>query len=504
MQSPPNVIQHAAINAPLLSTDEEDVFEWKYLECTSTKFQKETRTILNLGIPLGFYTMTQIIQLFTDQSVVGHLGTDYLAAAALAAVIMSFPATYMMSFCEAISVLCSQAFGTENKQRVSEWLQLGCLLTAILSIPTCIIYAFSENILLIFGVNSHIAHLSGQFTTLSIISVIPGTWFYALSTYFKAQSIVLPTTVICAVMIIVNLVINLVIVYGYGIDYIVYKFNGHHWNGFGFIGSPIATAITRTIQFIVYIIYMFYYKQYHIINKTWSPFKADTFSWKRIKIFLSVALPQSIGIALEEWSFQIITLFTAKLANADVAAFASMGTMVMIGHCWSFGIASSVTVRVGNLLGANNPKEAKYISYVGIIIALISGLIVGGLIASIGKYTAYIVSGQHDIYVLYRDSCPILGLALGVLTVIEIFGGVLTAQARTTVMAIGVLIGCWGVSVTLSYVLGVHLGYGVTAIWWSIFAGYIVFGIPTSIVFFTSNWGKCAKDAVNRNLEHIK
>ena len=139
-----------------------------------------------------------------------------------------------------------------------------------------------------------------------MISVIPNTWFYALATYFKAQSIVFPTTVICAVMIVANLILNLAVVYGYGIDFILYNVNGTHWDGLGFIGSPITTATTQLTQFIVYVLYMFYYKRYHIINGTWTPFKRETFSWTRIKMFLEVALPQSIGIAVNILQWNII------------------------------------------------------------------------------------------------------------------------------------------------------------------------------------------------------
>ena len=66
--------------------------------------------------------------------------------------------------------------------------------------------------------------------------------------YFKAQSNVLPATTICAVMVLFNLITNLALVYGYGVSWILKLCGRPTWNGMGFIGSPIATAINRIVQ----------------------------------------------------------------------------------------------------------------------------------------------------------------------------------------------------------------------------------------------------------------
>ena len=214
---------------------------------------------------MGFSLATRILQYLTDQSMVGHIGTDYLAAASMANIVMTISGTYIYAFCGTINVLCSQALGARNLPLVSEWAVLGCALALVLTAPTFVSYWYCEQILRLFGATPHIASLAGQFARWSMISIVPNSQFMATRMYFKAQSNVLPATAICAVMVLFNVVVNLMLVYGFGVSWVVEAVTGHSWSGLGFVGSPIATAITRTVQYSVYMLYMFKWKKYHLV-----------------------------------------------------------------------------------------------------------------------------------------------------------------------------------------------------------------------------------------------
>eukprot|EP01084_Bolivina_argentea_P300154 517473_1 len=262
-------------------------FEWKNVSLLNKTCRTEAKQILSLGSPIALSVATQLLQNFTNQGVVGHLGTDYLAAASLAGVVMTISSSYIMAFCGTINVLSSQAYGAKNYKLVSEWYQLGCLIAMFLSIPPAIIFLYTDQILHhLFATNKHIAHLAGIYAKWSILCIIPQTQFVATQMYFQSQSSVIPIAVVCGTMIIFNLIINLILVYGYGINWIY-----PNWHGLGYIGAPISTAMTSFVQYLSYIIYMFVYKKHHL--KTWSKLKCSTFSIYRIKKFLTVAIPQT-------------------------------------------------------------------------------------------------------------------------------------------------------------------------------------------------------------------
>ena len=93
---------------------DDDKINWADLSFTNTNCQYESKELMKLGIPIGFSLATRLLQYFTDQSMVGHLGTDYLAASSLAGILMTIFATYIYSFCGTINVLCSQAYAGGN------------------------------------------------------------------------------------------------------------------------------------------------------------------------------------------------------------------------------------------------------------------------------------------------------------------------------------------------------------------------------------------------------
>eukprot|EP01083_Nonionella_stella_P164995 547789_1 len=100
---------------------------------------------------------------------------------------------------------------------------------------------------------------------------------------------------------------------------------------------------------------------------------------------------------------------------------------------------------------------------------------------------------------IYEEVFPIVGASLFLLSVFTVVVGILIAQARTVGLAISALVGCWGISVPMSYILGLYLNYGIVGIWFGVVIGYSVFSLSTFFIFFKSDWKECAQKAVNRN-----
>eukprot|EP01084_Bolivina_argentea_P106375 190372_1 len=173
-------------------------------------------------------------------------------------------------------------------------------------------------------------------------------------------------------------------------------------------------------------------------------------------------------------------------------------------HCFAIGIMSAIQVKVGNALGANKPNYAKYISFISIIIALISGSIIGITLGIFGQYFSHIISGTKEMYDMYKQVCPMVGVTYFMFNLLTIICGILVGQARVKALAMLSLIGCWAVSVPMSYILGIYLNGGVKGIFLGLIIGYIIFTIGVIILFYMSDWNKCAVQAVKRSKETDK
>jgi MATE family multidrug resistance protein len=119
----------------------------------SVSFKQELGVMWSICWPVALSSFCRLVMALTDVSVLGHLGTDYLAGCALAWVWMDITLTFVWSLADSLSTLCSQAYGAKNYLLVGKWLQIGLLATAIGSIPVGLSWGYVSRILQGLGVD---------------------------------------------------------------------------------------------------------------------------------------------------------------------------------------------------------------------------------------------------------------------------------------------------------------------------------------------------------------
>jgi Na+-driven multidrug efflux pump len=148
--------------------------------------------------------------------------------------------------------------------------------------------------------------LSSPRTDWSLLWVFPATWYQSLSRFFRAQEIVVPTLVMNLIFLVINLGLNILFVHGVNVPALSLK-----WSGLGFIGSPIATAVTRFSFLLVYIAYMIAYRRLHA--QCWPGWRRTAFARARVKLYLSQVAQLSIGACIEEWQLEVVAIFGEAL-----------------------------------------------------------------------------------------------------------------------------------------------------------------------------------------------
>ena len=104
---------------PLLTADAE-----ASREAQETGWQEELWEIAKIAGPSTLNTIASNSMNVADLAILGHYGTEELAAASFAAVWINISMTLIYRSCGATNVLCAQAFGAGNFMLVGQWLQL--------------------------------------------------------------------------------------------------------------------------------------------------------------------------------------------------------------------------------------------------------------------------------------------------------------------------------------------------------------------------------------------
>ena len=95
----------------------------------------ELTETLRLAVPMALTQLGQIAMMTTDLALIGRLGDEAVAAAALAHTVFFVCFTFGMGLMSAVAPLAAQAFGARNPRLVRRSLGVGLWAGLLISLP---------------------------------------------------------------------------------------------------------------------------------------------------------------------------------------------------------------------------------------------------------------------------------------------------------------------------------------------------------------------------------
>ena len=447
----------------------------------------ELVTLVGIAYPIALSTLCRAAQMLTDLSFLGHLSTDYLAASSAALLWMALTSAILYrAFGAAVNTLCAQALGANNHRLVGVWLQTTLVLSTAATVPLCVSWWYTGELLRLIGVSAHIASLASTFARYSILSTWPILVYECLARFYQAQKLVVPALIINFAFVFINILLNWVFVLGAG-----------GYGGYGFVGSPIATASCRWMLLIVLWLVMHYGLQK---KECWPGWTWECVAAARLKVvFIQQFLPLTLGMAMEELQLEVIALMANSLGEAELATQNAVTTLFVVFSSFSIGIFSATAVRIAYYLGAGRPKAARKTGVLSLYLSLTVGLLTGLAFFVCKSYIGRVFSADPAVWRLTEQVCAILGPTYILMAIIYTSMAVVDAQARPLMSALAFIVGAWGVSVPCAYVFGFTMRRGLLGIWCALCSGYTVVGIVLSVACLASDWRQVSVQAMVRS-----
>ncbi|KAE8733360.1 LOB domain-containing protein 24 [Hibiscus syriacus] len=403
---------------------------------------EEAKCISNIALPmvltgLLLYSRSMISMLF-----LGRLGQLALAGGSLGLGFANITGYSVLSgLAMGMEPICGQAFGAKRYKLLGLTMQRMILLLLLTSILISSLWFSMRNILLFCGQDESIADEAQKYILYSLPDLLAQSILHPLRTYLRAQSITLPLTYCSALAILLHIPINyfLVSVLNLGIKGVAL---GSVWTNFNLVFSLV-----------------FYVKISGVYKKTWGGISSECL--KGWKYLLNLSIPSCISVCLEWWWYEIMILLCGLLLNPQ-ATVASMGILIQstsLIYIFPSSLGFSVSTRVGNELGANNPNKAKTAAIVGLSSSSVIGLSAFVFTILFREKWATMFTQDPEIIALTTMALPIVGLCeLG--NCPQTTGcGVLRGTARPKLGA-NINLGCF-------YLVGMPI-----AVWFSFFAGF--------------------------------
>ncbi|KAJ2985864.1 hypothetical protein NUW58_g5308 [Xylaria curta] len=424
------------------------------------------------------YTLQNSLQT-ASVLIVGRLSPEALATAAFSYMFAMATAWLVaLGGTTALDTLASSSFtGSHDQHDLGILLQRGIFVLTILYAIIAVVWSFSEPLFRALGQEEFICVQSSRFLQVLIPGGLGYVWFEATKKYLQAQEIYQPGTYVLLVTSPLNVLLNWLFIHKFEI---------------GLYGAPIATGISYWVSFLLLVAYTAFVRGHECWGGL-SPRRAIAHLWP----FTRLALLGVVHVGTEWWAFEIVALAAGRLGTIPLAAQSVIMTADQIINTIPFGLEVATSSRIGNLLGAQRPRDAARAAHCAAVLSVLAGAVILG-----------ILMGTKDVFArMFNDDERVVRLVGEVMPFVALFqiadglngscGGVLRGMGRQWVGALVNLLSYYGGALPMGIYLAFH-GWGLGGLWFGNCVALYVVGALEWVIVGLSKWDKEARRAIER------
>ncbi|KAG2677391.1 hypothetical protein I3843_12G097700 [Carya illinoinensis] len=435
----------------------------------------EAKCISKIVFPMVITGLLLYFRSMISMLFLGHLNDLALAGGSLAIGFANITGYSVLSgLAMGMEPICGQAFGAKRFKLLGFTLQRTVILLLFTSIPISLLWFNMKKLLLFCGQNADIATEAQTYILYSLPDLAAQSLLHPIRIYLRSQSITLPLTLCAAFSIVLHVPINYFLVYVLKLGIKGVALSGV-WTNFNLVGSL-----------------MVYIAISGVYEKTWGGISFECFKgWKAL---LNLAIPSCISVCLEWWWYEIMILLCGLLLNPQ-ATVASMGILIQttaLMYIFPSSLSFGVSTRVGNELGADNPKKAKLAASVGLSFSFVLGFSALLFAVMVRKIWANMFTQDKEIIALTSMVLPIIGLCeLG--NCPQTTGcGVLRGTARPKLGA-NINLSCFYlVGMPVAVWLGFYAGFDFRGLWLGLLAAQGSCVVTMLFVLARTDWDRQA------------
>lgn len=443
----------------------------------------ELSQTLKLAGPIILSQVGQMLVGVVDTMLVGRLGANQLAAAALSNSIFFIGLVLGLGFSWAITPLVGAALGRRDEAKATSILAHGTVLNFSVGVVISLVLFGLGFLFEHAGQTPEVARLARLYFWITVASLLPVMVFQSFKQFADGATKTTPGMVITIAGNVVNIALNYALIWGF-----------YFIEPMGLNGSAIATLIARWLMAAAGMFYFLrarHFVRFRVYLRQIIRTSGITFAG--LRELASVGAPLSVQSVLEVAAFSLGAVMMGWVGATELAAHQTAINTASLTFMVMSGIAAATTIRVSGFYGAKNYTAMKRAANVSMMFAVV---------CMIGTAAGYIF-GRNIIPFAYVDDPAIVEVAARLFVmagIFQIFDGVQVvalgalrgvADVRTpmliTVLAYLVL------SLPISYVAAFVFGLREIGIW----LGYVVGLLASSSLFVLRFRRFC------RELEHV-
>jgi len=433
-----------------------------------SQFALELTETLKLAIPIALTQLGQVAMMTTDLALIGRLGDEAVAGAALAHTVAFISLAFGMGLVSAVAPLAAQAFGARNPRQVRRALRVGLWAALLISLPMLAFRLCGEQILLMLGQAPATARLAQRYLLGLAWGITPALWFLAIRGFMGAVNRPGPGLWITLAAIPANAVLVYLLIHGeLGLPRLE------------LFGAGLATTIINFGMFLASLWFAYRrppFRKYQVLGRIW---RVD---WMLMRQLVIVGAPISISFLLEYGLFGAVGLLMGLIGTTALAAHQIALQVTAILFMVPLGIGIAATVRVGHAVGRGDAPAVKRAGFVATLlgIALISILTLAVILTrfAIPRFFFGEVVESRGAVIELTATLLLVGstffIADGIQTVAA---GSLRGMNDTRIPLLFAVISYWLIGFACACWLGFRTPLGAVGVWIGLSIGTAVYAV---------------------------
>ncbi|TYK28475.1 protein DETOXIFICATION 16-like isoform X1 [Cucumis melo var. makuwa] len=476
--------RNSSLNSPLIHKSEDgvnskDESQINYENIRRKLIAEEVKKQLWLAGPLISVSLLQYCLQMISIMFVGHLGELPLSGASMAVSFTSVTGfTVLLGMASALDTFCGQSYGAKQYHMLGIHVQRAMFILSLVSIPLAVIWANTGEILKLLGQDAQISAEAGKYAKCLIPCLFAHGLVQCLNRFLTTQNVVFPMMMSSGISALSHIPLCWLMVFKIGL---------------GTRGAAVANSISYWINALILILYV---KFSSSSSKTWTGFSGLAFH--NIPYFLKLAIPSTVMVCLELWSFEMVVLLSGLLPNPKLETSVLSIRMHTLVTEISMFLLYFVSTRVSNELGAGRPAAAKLAGCVVMTIAVIEGLLLATILILIRNVWGYAYSNEQEVVEYVANVVPLIAVSSFLDGLQCVLSGIARGCGWQKIGAYVNLGSYYLVGIPSAVLLAFVLHVGGKGLWLGIICALAVQTLSLAIITIRTNWDQEAKKATER------
>lgn len=449
----------------------------------ASPWRAEVGASVQLAWPMVM-TMVAVIAMETvDILMIGRLGEEALAAAALALNAWFVFLLFGIGVVGAVSPLTAQAVAIGDERGVRRSARQGLWAGLMMGAPFALLLQHTDHALIALGQDPKLAVMAQSYLNW----MGPVVMIVFLS--FPLRLTMASYGVTRAPMIIVWCGVPLNALFNY-----IFIFGGFGGPEMGLPGAGVATLLINMLILSSYVVYIYrtpLFARLELFARFW---RAD---WPRFRQLLKIGLPAGVTSVLEHGLFAATALMMGWVGTTELAAHQIAMQIMSITFMVPFGLAQAATIRIGLAAGARDLDAVRLRGRVVLYLTLIAMVMAAILFWTLGETLTGLFLAADD-----PNRAEIVAFGATFLAIAALFqlfdgvqstgGGSLRGLNDAFVPMLLAVLGYWVFGVTGAYILGFPMGMGGAGIWYGLLIGLAFCAIAVTARFYRETRSEAA------------